>query len=175
MLGIRADETNEILATIRLAFPPLQRDRCPESGTLPDQENTMTSNTEEQANSQTSAAPEQPKATKRANVAPRRPRSARGDRKAGKKASSGKARLKSQKGAKGAKTGAGAREGTKAAKVLALLRRPDGATLKELMKATGWQSHSVRGFLSGVVGKKMGLKLESTKAEDGERSYSVKG
>ena len=43
------------------------------------------------------------------------------------------------------------------------------------MKATGWQPHSVRGFLSGAVGMKMSLKLESTKAEDGERSYSVKG
>jgi Protein of unknown function (DUF3489) len=55
-----------------------------------------------------------------------------------------------------------------------LLRRPDGATVKELMKATGWQPHSVRGYLSGAVGKKMGLKLESTKAEGSERSYSVK-
>jgi hypothetical protein len=43
------------------------------------------------------------------------------------------------------------------------------------MKATGWQAHSVRGFLSGGVGKKMGLKLESTKAENGERSYFIKG
>jgi hypothetical protein len=43
------------------------------------------------------------------------------------------------------------------------------------MKATGWQSHSVRGFMSGVLGKKMGLTVTSTKAEDGERHYSVKG
>jgi len=42
------------------------------------------------------------------------------------------------------------------------------------MKATGWQPHSVRGFLSGAIGKKMGLKVISTKGEDGERSYSVK-
>jgi hypothetical protein len=42
------------------------------------------------------------------------------------------------------------------------------------MKATGWQPHSVRGFLSGAVGKKMGLKVTSSKSEDGERSYSVK-
>jgi len=42
------------------------------------------------------------------------------------------------------------------------------------MKATGWQPHSVRGFLSGTVSKKMGLVVVSTKAEDGERTYSVK-
>ena len=41
------------------------------------------------------------------------------------------------------------------------------------MKATGWQAHSVRGFLSGALGKKMGLTVTSTKAEDGERRYSV--
>jgi tRNA U34 2-thiouridine synthase MnmA/TrmU len=45
---------------------------------------------------------------------------------------------------------------------------------KDAMKATGWQPHSVRGFLSGTVGKKMGLTITSTKGEDGERSYSVK-
>jgi hypothetical protein len=43
------------------------------------------------------------------------------------------------------------------------------------MKATGWQPHSVRGFLSGTVGKKMELAVLSTKGEDGERTYSVKG
>jgi hypothetical protein len=42
------------------------------------------------------------------------------------------------------------------------------------MKVTGWQPHSVRGFLSGTVGKKMGLPVTSTKGEDGERRYSVK-
>ena len=64
--------------------------------------------------------------------------------------------------------------GSKTAKVLELLRRPGGVTAKELMKATGWQPHSVHGFLSGTVGKKMGLTVTSTKAEDGERTYSVK-
>ena len=62
---------------------------------------------------------------------------------------------------------------TKNAIVLALLRQPTGATLNELMKATGWQAHSVRGFLSGTLGKKMGLKVDSSKRPDGERSYSV--
>ena len=74
----------------------------------------------------------------------------------------------------GAKTADGARDGSKAAKVLELLKQEGGVTLKALMKATGWQAHSVRGFLSGTVGKKMGLALISAKGEDGERSYSVK-
>jgi hypothetical protein len=68
----------------------------------------------------------------------------------------------------------GAREGSKTAKVLDLLKRPTGATMKELMKATGWLPHSVRGFLSGTIGKKMGRAVNSTKGEDGERSYSIK-
>jgi hypothetical protein len=42
------------------------------------------------------------------------------------------------------------------------------------MKVTGWQAHSVRGFLSGTVSKKLGLTVISTKVEDGERTYSVK-
>lgn len=65
------------------------------------------------------------------------------------------------------------REGSKTAKVLATLRQSKGATLKELMKVTGWQSHSVRGFLSGTVGKKLGLAVESSKPEDGERRYQI--
>jgi hypothetical protein len=68
----------------------------------------------------------------------------------------------------------GPRPGSKAANVLALLQRPQGAGLKELLKVTGWQPHSVRGFLSGVVSKKMGLKVRSFKTESGERRYAVK-
>ena len=66
------------------------------------------------------------------------------------------------------------RSGSKTAKVLALLKRPQGAALKELIKATGWQPHSIRGFLSGKVVKKMGLKISSIKTESGERRYGVK-
>ena len=65
------------------------------------------------------------------------------------------------------------REGSKTAKVLALLGRKEGATLAQLMKATGWQAHSVRGFLSGALGKKMRLKIESKKSDVGERVYSL--
>ena len=71
------------------------------------------------------------------------------------------------------KTAARARAGSKKAKVLALLKRRQGATLKELMKATGWQAHSVRGFLSGTIAKRMGLLVRSEKRADGERAYSI--
>jgi hypothetical protein len=64
--------------------------------------------------------------------------------------------------------------GTKKETVLALLRRPEGATLAELMQATGWQSHSVRGFLSGTLKKKMALQVRSSK-RDGVRVYSLRG
>jgi len=58
--------------------------------------------------------------------------------------------------------------------MLELLKRPGGATSQELQKISGWQPHSVRGFLSGTVGKKMGLTVISAKGEGGERSYSIK-
>src|SRR5436190_22617104 len=64
------------------------------------------------------------------------------------------------------------RPGTKKAAILSLLRRPKGVTLKELMKATEWQAHSVRGFLSGAVGKNMGLKL-NVGDRDGERTCQL--
>lgn len=65
------------------------------------------------------------------------------------------------------------RPGTKTAKILRLLKRPAGASLAELTKATGWQAHSVRGSLSGAVKAKMRLKVTSAKREDGERAYRV--
>jgi hypothetical protein len=67
-----------------------------------------------------------------------------------------------------------ARPGSKTAKILDLLKRPAGVSLKELTKVTGWQAHSVRGFLSGAVATKMGTAVESFKRSGGERAYRSK-
>jgi hypothetical protein len=66
-----------------------------------------------------------------------------------------------------------ARPDSKTAKVLAMLRRTEGATLQQIMGVTGWQAHSVRGFVSGTLGKKLHLTVVSAKGEDGQRRYSV--
>ena len=62
---------------------------------------------------------------------------------------------------------------TKTEQCLALLSNLHGATIDELQAATGWQAHSVRGFLAGTIKKKLGLILDSKKAEDGVRRYRV--
>ena len=61
----------------------------------------------------------------------------------------------------------------KGATIVALLQRTGGATSEELMKASGWQRHSLRGFISAVVGKKMGLKVSTAKNEAGEFTYQI--
>ena len=67
----------------------------------------------------------------------------------------------------------GVRSDSKTANVVNLLQRANGVTLEELVKLTGWKANSVRGFISGTIGKKMGLKVESTKGEDGKRKYQI--
>ena len=62
---------------------------------------------------------------------------------------------------------------TKIKRCLELLTAPDGATIDELQATTGWQAHSVRGFLAGTVKTKLGLILDSKKAGDGVRRYRV--
>ena len=64
--------------------------------------------------------------------------------------------------------------GSKQARVITMLRSPDGATIAAMMKTTGWQQHSVRGFLAGVVRKRLKLKLNSKKV-DGNRVYRIAG
>ena len=67
-----------------------------------------------------------------------------------------------------------ARDGSKKAEVLDLMRRSRGATLAEIIELTGWQAHTVRGFVSGTLVTKLGLKVESFRSEDKERTYRIK-
>ena len=62
---------------------------------------------------------------------------------------------------------------TKQERVLTLLSRAEGASIEEMMKATDWQQHSVRGFLAGTVKKKLGFLLTSSKINDGVRRYRI--
>jgi hypothetical protein len=64
------------------------------------------------------------------------------------------------------------RPGSKQARVLAMLGRAEGTTITAIMRATDWQQHSVRGFLAGVVRKRLKLKLRSKKV-DGQRIYQI--
>ena len=66
------------------------------------------------------------------------------------------------------------RPGSKTEQVIALMRQPSGATLQAIVAATKWQAHSVRGFISGQLGKKMGLRVKSFQ-RDGERVYALRG
>jgi hypothetical protein len=112
-----------------------------------------------------------------ANVAPKKPRSKKG-------ATPPKTAPKRQTNAKAAKPKKGAskkasetqnpepRPESKGAKILEMLRRAKGASLAELMKATGWQAHSVRGFIS-TAGKKHDVTIESSKNDAGDRMYRI--
>ena len=115
----------------------------------------------------------QTEATKKTRVGARRASVAPAKGKAGKNAAPAKKAPTGRTKAKVAKPGV--RSGTKTAKILEMLKRPGGATAKELLKATSWQAHSLRGFISGTVSKKLGLTVTSVKGENGERNYSVKG
>ncbi len=70
---------------------------------------------------------------------------------------------------------AAVRPGTKQALLIDLLKRKKGATIDEAVQATGWQSHSVRGAISGTLKKKLGLTVESEVVEDRGRVYRIVG
>jgi hypothetical protein len=93
---------------------------------------------------------------------------------ASKKASKKDAKPAAKKTPKAKDAAATPREGSKKQTVLLLLARKDGATMAEIADATGWQNHSIMGFISGNVTKKMGLVVESSKNEAGERTYRTK-
>lgn len=64
------------------------------------------------------------------------------------------------------------REGSKQAQIVALMQRPQGATVAEMQKATGWQPHTVRGAIAGAIKKQLGLAVASAKEERG-RVYRI--
>jgi hypothetical protein len=129
-----------------------------------------------------------PVAEQGAHVAPEKASSKKGATqkkgapKGQKAAKGGKAKASPKKEAKAgkkaakpaqAKEASTPRAESKGAKILELIGRPKGATLDEIVKATDWQKHSIRGFLS-TAAKKHGLKIESTKTESGDRVYQIK-
>jgi hypothetical protein len=126
-----------------------------------------TSTIEGQGNVQPQSPPQESKPPQKATVAAKKGHAAASQGKSARKPHSAK------KGNKPRQNAGNARPGSKTAKILDLVKRPGGATLKELQKATSWQPHSIRGFLS-VLGKKNGLAVQSTKSAEGERTYSVK-
>ena len=65
------------------------------------------------------------------------------------------------------------RTGTKQALLIAMLQRPNGATIAEIVAATGWQAHSARGAMSGALGKKLGLVVASVKDDARGRVYRI--
>jgi uncharacterized protein DUF3489 len=88
-------------------------------------------------------------------------------------AKKGKAKVSAKTNKKATKPKSPApRAESKGAKILEMIARATGATLAEIMKATDWQAHSVRGFISSA-GKKRGVVIESAKNEAGERVYKI--
>ena len=85
--------------------------------------------------------------------------------------STGKSRPRTRLAPSSSKTAM--RPDTKHARIIAMLRMPGGTTIAEIMTATDWQQHSVRGFLAGVVRKKLGLNLVSEQTDKG-RVYRIK-
>ena len=137
-------------------------------------EATITENTATVAEQGAHVAPE--KASSKKGTSPKK-----GAPKGQKAAKGGKAKASRKKEAKAGKKAKPAptkeasapRAESKVAKILEMIGRAKGATLAEIVKATDWQKHSIRGFLS-TAAKKHGLKIESTKTEAGDRVYQIR-
>lgn len=67
------------------------------------------------------------------------------------------------------------RDNSKQAQVIAMLKRPEGATIAQICAVTGWQAHTVRGTFSGAFKKKLGLEITSSKEQGSERIYTIAG
>ena len=135
-------------------------------------ENEMNENPEQIANTETEAPVAAPVPAKRPRVGAQTRDVPRTKAKSVKKPVAAKTAHVRGKPAKSEKNTKDIKQGSKTAKVLDLLKRPSGATGTDLMKATGWQAHSVRGFISGVLGRKMGFKIRSA-VENGARRYKL--
>jgi hypothetical protein len=137
-------------------------------------EATITENAPTVAEQGAHVAPEKAsskKGTTQKKGAPKGQKAAKG----GKAKASPKELAKAGKKAKPApaKEASAPRAESKGAEILELIGRPKGASLAEIVKATDWQKHSIRGFLS-TAAKKHGLKIESTKTEAGDRVYQIR-
>ncbi len=113
--------------------------------------------------------PAKPKAQQKASVGARPTKSAPAKAKANQKTTKARAAKPARKARPKKRA---AREGSKAAQVVAMLQRKSRATLTEIMTKMGWQKHTVRGFIAGVM-KKAGYRVESFKPEGGERTYRI--
>jgi hypothetical protein len=114
-------------------------------------------------------APEKAATKKRASKKKSSPK-AKGSAKAAAPKKAGKA-PKAPRAAR-VKKDAGEGRTNKKAEVLAMMKRAKGATLAEIVEATGWQKHTIRGFVS-ILGSKGGLKIDSSKSAAGERTYRI--
>jgi nucleoid-associated protein YgaU len=119
-----------------------------------------------------SKAPKAAKPAKTAAAAPKAPKAAKPAKTAKKAGATPKAAKPAKAAKKDAATGT-ARKGSKKQIVLGLLGRKNGATLDEIIAATDWQRHTIRGFISGTLTKKMNLAIESTRSESGDRTYRI--
>jgi hypothetical protein len=136
---------------------------------------TTTTETAAVAEQGANAAPEQATSKTKSSRKQGAPKAWKAAKKpaASKKASKPAAKKEAKPAGKKVTKGSAPREFSKKAIVLDLLRRKDGATMAEIAKATDWQNHSIRGFISGNLTKKMGLVVESAKNEAGERTYRL--
>jgi hypothetical protein len=95
------------------------------------------------------------------------------DKKAKKAARKAKAAPTTEASGEGEQAVPRTRENSKQAQVIAMLKRPEGATIPQICEATGWQAHTVRGTFAGAFKKKLGLTVTSDKAEGGVRVYRI--